>query len=81
MRCDVCNLPDLRGGGDGIGSCDCARCDCGEAAGSQFCTCLTEDDLDQWPPEPPCWKPGPGGLRCGLDVDHDGEHYFNTSEA
>lgn len=38
--CDVCGLPDLhRGQGDGIGSCDCPRCDCGVARSSSFCTC------------------------------------------
>lgn len=38
--CDVCGLPDLhRGNGDGIGSCDCPRCDCGVARSSSFCTC------------------------------------------
>lgn len=38
--CDVCGLPDLhRGHGDGIGSCDCPRCDCGVARSSAFCCC------------------------------------------
>ena len=38
--CDVCGLPDsYRGQGDGIGSCDCPRCDCGVARSSSFCTC------------------------------------------
>jgi len=30
-----------------------------------------------------CWfesKPG-SGVHCGLGVDHDGEHYFNSWEA
>jgi hypothetical protein len=53
MTCDVCGLPDpYRGQGDGIGSCDCPRCGCGSAAGSQFCTCLPDDhpgyDPDDW---------------------------------
>ena len=40
IDCDVCGLPDpYAGQGDGIGSCDCPRCECGEAAHSQFCTC------------------------------------------
>jgi len=40
MECDVCGLPDLfNGDGDGIGSCDCSRCDCGAAYGSVFCSC------------------------------------------
>lgn len=72
--CDVCDLPDpYNGQGDGIGSCGCPPCDGGEAAaGSQFCTCPTEDD------GPACWAPAPGGgVRCGLDVDHEGDHHFN----
>lgn len=49
MRCDVCGLPDpYNGGGDGIGSCDCSRCDCGVAAWSSLCTCPTDDDIE-WP--------------------------------
>lgn len=48
MTCDVCGLPDLHdGAGDGIGSCDCARCDCGEAQSSNLCSC--PDDSDPWP--------------------------------
>ena len=30
------------GEGDGIGSCDCARCECGTADGSVMCTCLED---------------------------------------
>jgi len=43
--CDVCGLPDpYRGAGDGIGSCDCPRCDGGEAAAhSCFCDCPDDD--------------------------------------
>jgi hypothetical protein len=49
MRCDVCDLPDpYQGNGDGIGSCDCTRCECGAAAWSMFCTCPPEDDPG-WP--------------------------------
>lgn len=73
--CDVCGLPDpYNGQGDGIGSCDCPRCDGGEAAAnSAFCTCPTEDD------GPACWAETPGGGgRCGLDVDHEGDHRFNV---
>jgi hypothetical protein len=45
MTCDVCGLTDsYRGQGDGIGSCDCPRCDCGTARGSQFCTCDPDCD-------------------------------------
>ena len=41
---DVCRLPDpYDGEGDGIGSCDCPRCNCGEAAGSVFCDCPDDD--------------------------------------
>ncbi|TBL44269.1 hypothetical protein EYA84_02165 [Verrucosispora sp. SN26_14.1] len=56
MTCDVCGLPDrYRGQGDGIGSCDCPRCDCGAASGSQFCTCEPDDVDDQWPPDDEPW--------------------------
>lgn len=43
--CDVCGLPDpYRGNGDGIGSCDCPRCEGGEApAHSCFCDCPDDD--------------------------------------
>ncbi|MCK2219731.1 hypothetical protein MF672_038940 [Actinomadura sp. ATCC 31491] len=70
--CDVCSLPDpYNGAGDGIGSCYCPRGDCGEPDWSVFCTCPAEDD------GPACWEPKPGGgVRCGLDVDHEGEHRF-----
>jgi hypothetical protein len=77
MTCDVCGLPDLYDGqGDGIGSCECSRCDGGEAAlTSAFCTCPE----DEWVA---CWAPAPsGGIRCGLGVDHEGEHHYNVWEA
>jgi hypothetical protein len=33
MNCQRCGLPDsYRGQGDGIGSCDCSRCECCGAA-------------------------------------------------
>lgn len=52
MTCDVCNLPDIHNGqGDGIGSCECPRCDCGVAAWSSLCTCPTEEDASYWGPE------------------------------
>ena len=43
--CDICGLPDYYGGqGDGIGSCECPRCDGGEAAASSvFCICPPDD--------------------------------------
>ena len=46
LDCDVCGLPDLYGGqGDGIGSCECSRCDGGEAADSSvLCICTPDDD-------------------------------------
>lgn len=45
MTCDVCGLPDnYRGQGDGIGSCDCPRCECGSARWSVFCDCEPDDD-------------------------------------
>lgn len=47
LGCDVCKLPDpYNGDGDGIGSCDCARCDCGEARGSSLCACPSDDEAD-----------------------------------
>lgn len=47
MPCDVCGLPDLHNGqGDGIGSCDCPRCDCGEARGSSLCGCPSDEEGD-----------------------------------
>jgi hypothetical protein len=49
QRCDVCSLPDLHNGyGDGIGSCDCPRCECGVAEWSDLCTCPPDDD-NPWP--------------------------------
>ncbi|MET8908374.1 hypothetical protein [Micromonospora sp. NPDC004551] len=48
MTCDVCGLPDpYNGDGDGIGSCDCPRCDhgCGVARGSYLC-CGDDDPGD-----------------------------------
>jgi hypothetical protein len=44
--CDVCGLPDLYAGdGDGIGSCECPRCDGGEAAAiSVLCICPPGDE-------------------------------------
>ncbi|MEV4271952.1 hypothetical protein [Micromonospora aurantiaca (nom. illeg.)] len=51
MRCDVCGLPDpYRGQGDGIGSCDCPRCDhgCGVAAWSSLCQGPDEDGSEDW---------------------------------
>lgn len=54
MTCDVCGLPDdYRGQGDGIGSCDCPRCDCGSAKYSVFCDCPDDDYSDgEWPDDP-----------------------------
>jgi len=45
--CFECGLPDLHNGdGDGIGSCDCTRCeDCGSGPGCE-CDWAREDD---WP--------------------------------
>lgn len=55
-RCDVCNLPDLHHGyGDGIGSCDCPRCECGVAEWSDLCTC-PPDDEEPWPDNSD-WEP------------------------
>lgn len=54
MTCDVCGLPDLHNGdGDGIGSCDCPPCEggCGAANWSALCTCPTEDEWANYPPQ------------------------------
>lgn len=50
-RCFECDLPDLpdrhNGHGDGIGSCDCARCEwCGGPPG--VCNCADDEGPD-WP--------------------------------
>lgn len=67
MTCFDCGLPDLHNGqGDGIGSCECARCErCGsgpgcdcrdddEFCGDPDCSCGEADDDaghgDDWPP-------------------------------
>jgi len=48
IECDVCGLPDLHdGAGDGIGSCDCPRCDGGEAAASSV-LCICPPDYDPY---------------------------------
>lgn len=46
--CMDCGLPDpYHGAGDGIGSCDCCRCEyCAGPPG--LCSC-EEDDLPPWP--------------------------------
>lgn len=52
VRCFDCGLPDYYAGqGDGIGSCDCPRCDeCG--AGPLECDCAAEssyaDHYSEW---------------------------------
>jgi len=46
--CDVCGLVDpYNGQGDGIGSCECPRCECGASLWSSLCVCPPEDD-DPW---------------------------------
>lgn len=50
--CDVCGLPDPFGGaGDGIGSCDCSRCECGAALWSSLCSCPPPDEPSFGPDE------------------------------
>lgn len=47
ITCDVCGLPDpYNGAGDGIGSCECPRCDGGEAAASSVLCICPPDDID-----------------------------------
>jgi len=44
MICPMCGLPDpYRGQGDGIGSCECHRCDCC-GAGPDDCECSNDWD-------------------------------------
>jgi hypothetical protein len=53
MTCQRCGLPDNYGGqGDGIGSCECSRCEC--CAGAPYeCECGREfDPLYDDPDEP-----------------------------
>ena len=69
MTCDVCGLPDnYRGRGDGIGSCDCPRCDCGAARGSYLCECLPDDgwcDCEEYDCAGECC--GVGNCTCTPD--------------
>ena len=48
MRCLSCGLPDpYRGQGDGIGSCECPRCEyCG--ADPLVCECGEDDVFDEF---------------------------------
>lgn len=64
MRCPACGLPDsYRGQGDGIGSCDCPRCDCCHA-GPDECECRRDfDELDDDPGEP--FDPWCNDTTCG----------------
>jgi hypothetical protein len=49
QRCGDCGLPDLhRGQGDGIGSCDCPRCECGDP---RWLCDGHDDDLDDYEDE------------------------------
>lgn len=47
MTCPACGLPDdYRGEGDGIGSCECSRCDCC-GRGPDDCECRRDwNDYD-----------------------------------
>ncbi|GHJ11192.1 hypothetical protein TPA0907_55590 [Micromonospora humidisoli] len=65
--CDVCGLPDpYRGQGDGIGSCDCPRCDCGAPRSSYLCTCPPDDDPDD---SCPCGDPDCGWYDSCADPE------------
>lgn len=49
MTCPSCGLHDsYRGQGDGIGSCDCPRCQCCGRGPSDDCDC-SQDWNDRWP--------------------------------
>ncbi len=51
MHCQRCGLPDsYRGQGDGIGSCDCSRCDCCGAAPYE---CECSYDREDWDDDEP----------------------------
>lgn len=54
MICPDCGLPDsYRGQGDGLGSCDCPRCDCCGLGPLDDCDCSRDfDDLYDDPDEP-----------------------------
>jgi hypothetical protein len=67
-RCFDCNMPDpYNGAGDGIGSCDCPRCeDCGAPPGG----CNGHDDWDDDEGDDPyAWTPcGQPGCACQVPV-------------
>lgn len=47
-ECMQCSLPDLHDGqGDGIGSCECPRCEWCDAAPG-MCSCDYEDEYGDW---------------------------------
>lgn len=60
--CVECGLPD-DGFGDGVGSCDCERCDCGEcrycadafSCHGEACADDNWDDDDRWDEDPGSW--------------------------
>ena len=64
MTCWLCGLPDpYRGQGDGIGSCECPRCDCcHRAPGDCDCRRDYEHNLDD-PDEP--FDPWCNDTSCG----------------
>lgn len=56
LSCPQCGLPDhYHGQGDGIGSCDCMRCECC-GAGPDDCECRRDWDQyeDEGPFDPLC---------------------------
>ncbi|EEP73524.1 hypothetical protein MCAG_03851 [Micromonospora sp. ATCC 39149] len=68
MTCDICGLPDpYQGQGDGIGSCDCPRCECGTPRGSYLCTCDPDDPDAGWDDD---GQPWPDDVTRPVDTVH-----------
>lgn len=74
MICPRCGLPDYYAGdGDGIGSCECPRCECC-GAGPDECDCQNDWDHfagfydDEVPTDYLCNDPECGHLRLRLEA-------------